>query len=235
MFFAWSSYIYLVRLSDQCSKRLGHSAPNQWPVAVGFQNPRPDAVTTLKAPRPIRPSHIVPSLLFCSCPKQSQTRPDARERSVHLQPATSLCSLLIHNVSGHGEAGHGQAAELKETTAATRRSLSRPSSPAESVESNFGPGFWDGLSKVWLEHCALRELDRRNKPQALSRHTSMPAEEDYAADLARFARHDGPDLQHLRGYVWPVMYPPFNDWLPNSHSSTHNLRATVNTLRSVGK
>ncbi|KAI0398937.1 hypothetical protein F4802DRAFT_611271 [Xylaria palmicola] len=51
--------------------------------------------------------------------------------------------------------------------------------------SNFSPDFWDNLSKIWLTPRALRELDRRNRIRP---------------DLARFARHGGPDLQHLRGY-----------------------------------
>ncbi|CAG9945544.1 unnamed protein product [Clonostachys rosea f. rosea IK726] len=63
---------------------------------------------------------------------------------------------------------------------------------------NYPPGFYDNLSKVWLTRLALREVDRRNSiaPQPKP---SVPAGE-YSSDLARFARHGGPDLCHLRGY-----------------------------------
>lgn len=61
-------------------------------------------------------------------------------------------------------------------------------------ESNFSPVFWDNLSKIWLTPCALRELNRRN-----SAYTLPILPEVYPTDLARFARHGGPDLCHLRG------------------------------------
>ncbi|KAK3304811.1 uncharacterized protein B0T15DRAFT_363760, partial [Chaetomium strumarium] len=61
--------------------------------------------------------------------------------------------------------------------------------------SNFPPEFWDNLSKVPLTRRALRELDRRNSTQpALG--PAVPAV--CTAYLARFARHGGPDLRHLR-------------------------------------
>ncbi|KAK4184037.1 hypothetical protein QBC35DRAFT_525769 [Podospora australis] len=62
--------------------------------------------------------------------------------------------------------------------------------------SNFSPEFWDNLSKVWLTPRALRELDRRNDAQPTSK---PPAPAVYTKYLARFARHGGPDLRHLRG------------------------------------
>ncbi|KAL2176560.1 uncharacterized protein P884DRAFT_260578 [Thermothelomyces heterothallicus CBS 202.75] len=62
--------------------------------------------------------------------------------------------------------------------------------------SNFSPEFWDNLSKVWLTPRALRELDRRNSTQGPE--PAMPAV--YTTDLARFARHGGPDLRRLWGY-----------------------------------
>jgi hypothetical protein len=60
---------------------------------------------------------------------------------------------------------------------------------------NFPPGFYDNLSKVWLTRLALRELDRRNNVEPKP---FVPANE-YSTDLARFARHGGTDLHHLRG------------------------------------
>ncbi|KAH0592443.1 hypothetical protein MHUMG1_09829 [Metarhizium humberi] len=65
-------------------------------------------------------------------------------------------------------------------------------------ESNFSPVFWNNLSKIWLTPCALRELNRRN-----SAYTLPILPEVYPTDLARFARHGGPDLRHLRGYSEP--------------------------------
>uniref|UniRef100_A0A8H7NP27 Uncharacterized protein n=1 Tax=Bionectria ochroleuca TaxID=29856 RepID=A0A8H7NP27_BIOOC len=65
---------------------------------------------------------------------------------------------------------------------------------------NYPPGFYDNLSKVCLTRLAVREVDRRNSiaPQPKP---SVPAGE-YSSDLARFARHGGPDLCHLRGSTY---------------------------------
>ncbi|KAI0965364.1 hypothetical protein F4678DRAFT_452862 [Xylaria arbuscula] len=64
--------------------------------------------------------------------------------------------------------------------------------------SNFSPEFWDNLSKVWLTSRALRELDLRNSIRPATIPTT--SENICSKKLARFARHGGPDLQHLRGY-----------------------------------
>ncbi|KAK5656498.1 hypothetical protein OQA88_4475 [Cercophora sp. LCS_1] len=66
--------------------------------------------------------------------------------------------------------------------------------------SNFSPEFWDNLSKVLLTPRALRELDRRNNAQPI---TKPPSPAVYIKDLARFARCGGPDLRHLRGCPEP--------------------------------
>ncbi|KAJ8106073.1 hypothetical protein ONZ43_g7185 [Nemania bipapillata] len=63
--------------------------------------------------------------------------------------------------------------------------------------SNFSPDFWENLSKIWLTPRALRELDRRNHIRPVTEPRIQ--EKIYSEDLARFARHGGPDLQHLRG------------------------------------
>ncbi|KAL7821013.1 hypothetical protein V8C26DRAFT_426907 [Trichoderma gracile] len=63
---------------------------------------------------------------------------------------------------------------------------------------NHPPRFYDNLSKVWLTRLALKELDRRNSIAAQSKPSGFAG--DYSRDLARFARHGGPDLCHLRGY-----------------------------------
>jgi len=66
----------------------------------------------------------------------------------------------------------------------------------------YPPEFWDRLSKIPLSHGALRELDRRTHPRP-SR-TSPPVGPSASIgtatpqDLARFARHGGPDLCNLR-------------------------------------
>ncbi|EQK99913.1 hypothetical protein OCS_04373 [Ophiocordyceps sinensis CO18] len=67
----------------------------------------------------------------------------------------------------------------------------------------YPPKFWDRLSKVPLIHGALEELDRR----ACTGPSCPPPSTGFAQDLtataprelARFARHGGPDLRDLRG------------------------------------
>ncbi|KAK3947082.1 hypothetical protein QBC32DRAFT_224945, partial [Pseudoneurospora amorphoporcata] len=69
--------------------------------------------------------------------------------------------------------------------------------------SNWPPQVWDKLSRVPLVRISLRELDRRNRTQLAPRAAPAPAPAVRTADLARFARHGGPDLRHLRGYPEP--------------------------------
>ncbi|KAI1356762.1 hypothetical protein F5Y01DRAFT_300986 [Xylaria sp. FL0043] len=71
---------------------------------------------------------------------------------------------------------------------------------------NFSPQFWDQLSKIPLTPRALRELDRRNsiQPQlGIEIDIETPGREGGYSCIARFARHGGPDLRHLRGYPEP--------------------------------
>ncbi|KAG5995873.1 hypothetical protein E4U54_002755 [Claviceps lovelessii] len=70
-----------------------------------------------------------------------------------------------------------------------------------TVEDNFSPEFWDELSKIYLTTRALRELDRRNTAHSIPPHI---APKEYPKQLARFSRHGGPDLDHLRGYPEPI-------------------------------
>ncbi|KAI1148203.1 hypothetical protein F4825DRAFT_434825 [Nemania diffusa] len=77
--------------------------------------------------------------------------------------------------------------------------------------SNFSPEFWDNLSKVWLTPRALRQLDWRNSIRLATKPTI--SEDIYSKDLARFARHGGPDLRHLRGCPEPS---------PNTMASNHS-------------
>ncbi|GAB1311857.1 hypothetical protein MFIFM68171_02067 [Madurella fahalii] len=87
--------------------------------------------------------------------------------------------------------------------------------------SNFPPEFWDNLSKVWLTPRALRELDRRNNAPG----AQTPAV--YTKDLARFARHGGPDLRHLRGYPEPKA--PVHTMASSSSTSSRRTKSTKTT------
>lgn len=105
--------------------------------------------------------------------------------------------------------------------------------PRQPVEDNrrwqYPPEFWDRLSQIPLIHSAIEELERRT--YTCASHLSPPTypAKDFtpaaARELARLARHGGPDLRDLRGY------PP----APNSHqpadgmSSPPQSRATKST------
>lgn len=83
---------------------------------------------------------------------------------------------------------------------------------------SYPPEFWDRLSTISLERGALRELARRIGSQRpffpppppptgcvpAAIQTLTPAG---VRDLARFARHGGPDLRSLRGYPAPATVP----------------------------
>ena len=72
---------------------------------------------------------------------------------------------------------------------------------------SYPPEFWDRLSKQWLTHRALRELDRRNNTTepnyptvTAGGHCDIPRfVKEAGRDLARFARQGGPNLFDLRG------------------------------------
>ncbi|KAI0818141.1 hypothetical protein GGR55DRAFT_673971 [Xylaria sp. FL0064] len=71
---------------------------------------------------------------------------------------------------------------------------------------NFSPQFWDQLSKIPLTPRALRELDWRNSiqpEQGIEIDIGTPGREEGYSCIARFARHGGLDLRHLRGYPEP--------------------------------
>ncbi|GJN78606.1 hypothetical protein PLIIFM63780_002115 [Purpureocillium lilacinum] len=98
----------------------------------------------------------------------------------------------------------------------------------------FAPSFWDNLSKVSLTSLALREIDRRNEER---QHSPIPAAsgEVVSKDIARFARHGGPDLRHLRGFQAPkavaVMSATPSSTNPRSRQ-TESTGATSVTPRS---
>lgn len=94
-----------------------------------------------------------------------------------------------------------------------RRDQAAPhKSPAKSVNLpaldrptvwHYPPEFWDRLSTIPLIRSALDELDRRNRAQSAFP-PPPPSPTKLARDLARFARHGGPDLRDLRGYPVPI-------------------------------
>lgn len=61
--------------------------------------------------------------------------------------------------------------------------------------------YWDSLSRVWLDRGALREFNRRDR---LLRAKAAPTADTVSnlkqrpKDIARFARHGGPDLSDIR-------------------------------------
>ncbi|KAF5020418.1 hypothetical protein F66182_7545 [Fusarium sp. NRRL 66182] len=71
----------------------------------------------------------------------------------------------------------------------------------------YPPKFWDGLSKVLLTRNALKELDRRTKTR---RRRPSPPPTLWTTSPgrvpARFARHGGPDLRHLRSCPEPIKW-----------------------------
>ncbi|CAH0049026.1 unnamed protein product [Clonostachys solani] len=68
----------------------------------------------------------------------------------------------------------------------------------------YPPRFWDRLSSIPLVHNALEELERRtHKRPSFPSRPILPEQKlipSATGELARFARHGGPDLHDLRGY-----------------------------------
>lgn len=70
--------------------------------------------------------------------------------------------------------------------------------PAKRTDRRrFPPAFWDNLSQVYLTSRALKEHERRNKTHA-SPKRKAPGVSFH--NIAKFARHGGPDLGDIRGY-----------------------------------
>ncbi|KAF3768441.1 hypothetical protein M406DRAFT_229408, partial [Cryphonectria parasitica EP155] len=84
--------------------------------------------------------------------------------------------------------------------------------------------FWDRLSTIPLIRSALEELDRRNR--ARPAFSPPPPPTGSAQNLARFARHGGPDLCDLRGYPAPVVR---DHQTASAMSSSSRSRATKST------
>jgi hypothetical protein len=64
------------------------------------------------------------------------------------------------------------------------------------LSSNFPPSFWENLGTIYLTPRALREHNRQNRPESTPAASSP---DQHPGDLARFARHGGPDQSDLRG------------------------------------
>jgi hypothetical protein len=83
-------------------------------------------------------------------------------------------------------------------------SKSQPSKPFKSSRAEF----YDSLSKVWLTHRALKELNqRRRQANSPQQPASTPRRITRSAliQIQRIARDGGPDLGDLRG-VRPNCY-----------------------------
>ena len=64
--------------------------------------------------------------------------------------------------------------------------------------------FYNSLSKAWLTHRALKELDRRTSQvhdpkRPAPAHQQVDREDTWKKQIQRFARHGGPELRDLRG------------------------------------
>jgi hypothetical protein len=146
-------------------------------------------------------TRCIPKQCICDCILLCQLKHDQQ----HIltfdcdlpPPLKTLPSFIL---PGHNDGPLMARPQNRKRPRANELSQSNPPSKKAKLarESNFSPEFWDNLSKVWLTPRALRELDRRNKAQPSPR---FAVPELYATKLARFARHGGPDLRHLRG-VW---------------------------------
>ncbi|POS73710.1 hypothetical protein DHEL01_v207901 [Diaporthe helianthi] len=92
---------------------------------------------------------------------------------------------------------------------------------------HYPPEFWDRLSKIPLTRSALKELDRRNG----ARPAFSPPPTSLARDLARFARHGGPDLRGLRGCVAPAKSKRQHTGATNSSSQSKDPSSTAMTSK----
>ncbi|KAA6412265.1 MAG: hypothetical protein FRX48_04417 [Lasallia pustulata] len=106
-----------------------------------------------------------------------------------------------------------------------RRKRSHPS------EFQLPPAFWDNLSKIDLTKAALEELDRRNTQATLnSRPPYLRPDQritrrvlaELKKNIKQTARHGGPDLSDLRGFLEP----------PNPAMSSVPKRKSTSTLRT---
>lgn len=116
------------------------------------------------------------------------------------------CSMHLENNGKSCKRLHSESYSLDEPSlrSVKKQKLSPP------ARSQSPSAFWDNLSRVWLTHNALRELDRRNFQRTISEEEDLlvhPPANDFlhycsAQDLReikRYARRGGPDLCEIRG------------------------------------
>ncbi|RSL66074.1 hypothetical protein CEP54_003886 [Fusarium duplospermum] len=105
----------------------------------------------------------------------------------------------------------------------------RSEAELEAWESwEYPPEFYDRLSKVHLSRRALKELNRRTRarrspaspPASPIRHALLRTRT--SRELARFARHGGPDLRDLRGYP----HPPIDNQHSVAMSASQKTKST---------
>lgn len=92
---------------------------------------------------------------------------------------------------------------LRDQIAPDNSTAERVSPPTLDHHSSwrYPPELWDRLSTIPLIRLALEELNRRDRARPAF---CPPSQTSPAGDLARFARHGGPDLRDIRGYTAPV-------------------------------
>lgn len=76
--------------------------------------------------------------------------------------------------------------------------------PNYTHPGNFGPQFWNGLTKVFLTRRARFALDIQNTDRPRPVFTPPAIR---PRSLERFAMHGGPDLRHLRNVSAPIPAP----------------------------
>ncbi|KAK7428985.1 hypothetical protein QQZ08_004497 [Neonectria magnoliae] len=117
-----------------------------------------------------------------------------------------------------------------------KKAKTRSEIDREAWESwEYPPEFYDRLSKISLNRRALKELDRRTRTRRS--HPSPPVSPSAGTirsrDLARFARHGGPDLRDLRGYPHPPTDRPHPVAMSASRSSRSRKTKSTNPTSTV--
>ncbi|KAG5744475.1 hypothetical protein H9Q70_012822 [Fusarium xylarioides] len=116
-----------------------------------------------------------------------------------------------------------------------KKAKTRSEIKREAWESwEYPPEFYDRLSKISLNRRALKELDRRTRARRLHPSPSVSPSAGILScttrprDLARFARHGGPDLRNLRGYPHPLTDHPRPVTMNASRSSRSRRTKSTN-------